>query len=106
MEKVDPYRRSGRTTRLINQMIEELLGYGHCLVRDHTKHLEVGTYSEMLRKNTSIIVRRVEIEHRIKCSVKFNTGIYEDGIGSHPGKSVVTPKITLTKDVVRLSKKH
>lgn len=73
MEKINEYdkRRSGRTTRIIDGAILELLDKDSVLVADHT-----GT-SKMAKHRLDTVSRRIQIEHN-----RLATGFVDNVNGS------------------------
>lgn len=69
-EEEDPYRKTGRTTRIVNRCIEELFVNGYTIVKDHHDSMN----SHRLVANT--IAERVKAEHGVDVIISRNLGAY------------------------------
>lgn len=52
------FRRTGRTTRIIDSLIQEIFLTGSCIVRDHKGNLQI-----YMKQHKDRILKRLEIEH-------------------------------------------
>lgn len=74
----DPYdRRSGRTTRIIDEAIQELFVKGKCVVKDHHYGLDCNSHRKANTFTFRILLRRLELEHGHLDQFKINHGKFE-----------------------------
>lgn len=61
----DTERRTGRTTRLIDQMVQEFFINGRVGITDHHKTNDRTTFDNLIRDNKKKLLSRLANEHRL-----------------------------------------